>query len=248
MKNIFKTIVFLLTIILITSCQKITTDGVTDITYYPSFTVLEGTTLTIELGQTFTDPGVIVMEGENDITDKVQVTGSVNSNKVGLYSLTYSATNVDGFSASVTRNVYVYDPSITTDISGDYTVNVDESNRYQFSNGAVINYSDMGDLYGGDFSGFVVTVEQFLPGIFHVTDFYGGYYYAGRNYDSRYLMGGYIALNKDNSLSVLDSLVPGWGDGLDDLVDGSYNPDTETIEWGAEYAGSYSFNVVLNLK
>jgi hypothetical protein len=248
MKNIIKIMIVALATITFASCHDVTTDGVTRITYYPSITLLEGPMLTVELGKTFTDPGVIATEGETDITDKVKVSGSVNTNKVGMYQLTYSAINVDGFAGTATRNVYVYDPSITTDLSGSYTVNLEQSNRLQFSNGAIIKYSDMGGLYGGDFSNFTVDLEQFLPGIFHVNDFFGGYYFAGRNYDSRYLMGGYLSLNANNSLDVLSSLVPGWGDSVTALKNASYDPATETIKWGAEYAGSYSFNVVINKK
>jgi len=247
MKNIIKTIAFLVAVLLLASCHKITSEGVTQITYYPSITIIGGD-LTIELGTDFTDPGYIVMEGENDITSKTIVRGTVNTNKVGLYRLSYSATNVDGFSGSATRKVYVYDPSSSTDLSGTYTVDIGNSYRYQFSNGAIIKYSDMGDLFDGDFSEFTVELKpSFLPGYFSVTDMYGGYYYAGRNYDARYLMSGIIAfVEADNSIILVDSFVPGWGDGLDGLDDGIYDPDTETIEWGALYADSYSFNVVLN--
>ena len=248
MKNILKIMAFLLTMVWFAGCHEITTEGVTSVTHYPSFKLLGDEIFTIALGETFIDPGVIVMEGDNDISDKVIVTGTVNTGEVGFYPLTYSATNVDGFSGSAPRLVFVYDPSITTDISGSYTVDLPQSNRFQFSNSAVIEYANLGALYGGDFSKFTVDLEQIAPGIFSVNDLYGGYYYAGRNYSAIYMMGGYIALNGDNSIDVLYSLVPGWGDALDDLSDASYDPATETIEWGAEYAGSYSFNVVLNKK
>ena len=247
MKHIFKTFTLFLAIVLLSGCHKITSDGVTFVTSYPIFTMLGDNPLYIELGATFTDPGVVVMEGETDITSKLNVTGSVRTNQTGLYYVTYSAVNKDGFPGSASRKVYVYDPTMTTDISGSYTVDLANSNRYTFSDGSVIEYSDMGAMYGGDFSEFTVEIKSsFLPGYFSVNDLFGGYYVAGRLYDSRYLMGGIIALNRDNSIVVVESRVPGWGDSLNDLEDGFYDPDTQTIEWGAIYADSYSFNVVLN--
>ncbi|MCL2650381.1 MAG: DUF5012 domain-containing protein [Candidatus Azobacteroides sp.] len=247
MKNYFKITVLFLGLLFSTSaCHDITTDNVTSVTYYVTFELEGGEEYLLPVGEPYIEPGAKAFENGVDVSSKMVVDGSVNSDEVGFYYITYSAVNVDGFPNSATRKVIVYDPTVETDISGSYTVNLDESNRYQFSNGAIIKYSDLGGLYGGDFSNFTVDIKQILPGIFQVSDFYGGYYVAGRNYAKSYLMGGYIALNDDNSLSLLESLVPGWGDSLDDLVDGSYDPDTNTIEWGAEYAGSYSFNVVLN--
>jgi len=229
MKNILKTIAFLMIISLMNGCQKITTEGYTDITYYPSITILGDNPTIIMLGDTFTDLGVTVMEGETDITNKVITKGTVNSNKVGFYYVTYSAANIDGISKTASRTVIVYDPSITKDISGNYEVVIDESYRLQFNNNAVIEYADLGDLYGGSFIGFTVDLDLYLPGIFKVNDLFGGYYFAGRKYDIRYQMGGYIALNSDNSIELLESRSPGFGDGLDDLVEAEYDPDTDII-------------------
>ena len=52
------------------------------------------------------------------------VTGSVNTNETGLYILTYSATNTDGFSATTTRTVVVIAsnelPTLICLVSSDY--------------------------------------------------------------------------------------------------------------------------------
>jgi len=248
MKNILKTIAFLMMISLMTGCQKITTEGFTNVTFYPSITILGDNPYTLEVGSTFTDPGIKVMEGDEDITAKATITGTVNKDQVDFYYITYSATNKDGFSKSAIRTVIVYNPESTTDISGNYSVNIDESYRIVNGTTTVIKYSDMAGLYPpyGDFSDFTVDIDRVSPGFFSVNDFYGGYYIAGRGYANIYMMGGYISVNPDNSIELISSRVPGWGDGLDYLIEAEYDPDTDTIKWGAGYAELYTFYVVLN--
>jgi hypothetical protein len=73
-------------------------------------------------GSTFTDPGVKAYEGSAEIP--VTVTGSVNTDQTGLYILTYSATNKDGFSATTTRTVVV--------IAGNEMPDVDLSGKYDY--------------------------------------------------------------------------------------------------------------------
>jgi hypothetical protein len=179
----------------------------------------------------------------------MEVAGTVDENKIGFYDITYSATNVDGFPNSITRTVIVYDPTITANISGKYAVDLTYSNRFQFSNSKTINYADLPALYGkGDFSTYEVTIAQIVPGIYSVSDFFGGYYVEGRAYASIYAMTGFFSLKPDNTVELLSSHIDGWGDSLDDLTNASYDPVTSSIKWGAEYAATYSFNVKLNKK
>lgn len=71
----------------------------------------------VAVGDSFT-PGAIAREGENEI--EVVINGSVDSDSVGIYRISYSATNSDGFGGSATQTVVVHDPSIVgTDVSGD---------------------------------------------------------------------------------------------------------------------------------
>ncbi len=69
---------------------------------------------------------------EEDVTASVIVNSNVDASKIGLYSVSYSAANADGFSSSAKRTVIVYDPAITTNASGSYTV--DASVSYQDMN------------------------------------------------------------------------------------------------------------------
>lgn len=97
------------------------TVGGSKITYFPVLTMAGDDHMAVPLNGTYTDPGVTAKEGENDLT--VTVTGSVDVTTVGVYDLTYSAINKDGFAASVKRYVAVYETDATAaahDLSGNY--------------------------------------------------------------------------------------------------------------------------------
>jgi len=245
-KIILYSLVVVSSFLFATGCNEITTEDTSKVTYYIDFKMNGDQTMTVPVGSSFTDPGVVAMEGQTDVSQSVVAEGEVDASTIGMYSITYSAKNIDGFSKSVTRDVLVYDPSITLDISGTYTVDLSYSNRFQFSNSAIIKYSDMPSIYGkGDFSTFVVTVNQIVPGIYSVSDFFGGYYQEGRGLGALTAMKGYMSVNPDNSIDLLSSFINYWGDSLDGLADATYDPATQSLQWGAEYAGSYSFNVKL---
>jgi hypothetical protein len=95
--------------------------GISRVTYFPVFAMSGNKYISIVKGGTFTDPGVTAKEGESDLP--VKTTGSVDVNKVGVYDITYSATNKDNFSASVIRTVAVLPAAEQqgVDISGKYT-------------------------------------------------------------------------------------------------------------------------------
>lgn len=73
------------------------------------------------IGTSYTEQGYKATLNGEDYTSNVKTTGTVDSNQAGLYYITYSATNSDGFTVTATRTVAVCDPAITTDISGTYT-------------------------------------------------------------------------------------------------------------------------------
>ena len=94
--------------------------GISRVTHFAVFQMSGSEYMSVVKGSTFTDPGVKAVEGSTEIP--VTVTGSVNTNQTGLYILTYSATNKDGFSATTTRTVVVIAahemPGV--DLSGKY--------------------------------------------------------------------------------------------------------------------------------
>jgi len=72
-------------------------------------------------GATFTDPGATAKAGSTDVP--VTTSGTVNTSEDGVYTLTYTAVNVDGFSVTGFRTVAVYttaEDAIANDFSGTY--------------------------------------------------------------------------------------------------------------------------------
>lgn len=213
-------------------------DELTDsrLTYYADLHLEGDEFMAIPVGSNFVDPGCTGTLAGEDITNDIKITGAddVDPNTVGFYYITYSAEGSDGYPASVERTVCVYDPSVTTDISGDYTVQ-EGSFRYWFSSGAVV-----------PFSGYPVSIEGIVPGIFSISDMMGGYYDVRAGYGPRYAMTGYIQLTADNEVLALSGYVPEWGDSYDDFYDGSYDPETQTVTYDLDYGGSMQFHIILH--
>lgn len=216
----------------LTACDETSQDPST-ITYYITFEMEGDETMYLPVGTAYEEPGVTAMEGSEDVTANVVTTGSVDGNTVGLYTITYSATNQDGFSSSTSRTVIVYDPTVTTDISGTYTTAAG-SYRYWLETAAVSN-----------FSGYNVTITQLAPGFFYISDYMGGYYDQGAGYGSAYAMTGYLKLNADNTLEAVTGSVAGWGDSYDSFDNGVYDPATGNISYELAYAQSMIFYITL---
>lgn len=216
-----------------TSCnddEDMLTDSV--VTSYVNLHMQGDGFVQVPIGTSYTDAGCTADVAGEDVTSTIVTTGldEVDVNKVGLYYITYSATNKDGFSATVSRTVAVCDPSITTDLSGVWT-GMPGTKRVT-SSGEV------------PYPGYSIKITQAAPGIFYVSDYLGGYYDQRAGYGSAYAMKGYVQLLADNSLEILSGDVPGWGDSYDDF-EGSYDPVTGTISYVVVYAGM-DFNVVLS--
>ena len=69
------------------------------------------TSISLELGSKYTEPGYTATDNcDGDITDRVTVTGSVNTGKVGTYTLEYSVSDSYDNTDSASRTVMVYEP------------------------------------------------------------------------------------------------------------------------------------------
>jgi len=94
--------------------------GSSKITIYPTIEVQGDDYIIVAKGGTFTDPGAKATAG----AATVPVTATaVNTNTPGVYTVTYTATNTDGFSATASRHVVVYSTDASAqghDYSGKY--------------------------------------------------------------------------------------------------------------------------------
>ncbi len=86
-------------------------------TVFPVITILGDNPATVELGGTYTDAGATSDGGET-----VSSSGSVDTNTVGTYTITYSATDAAGNTSTATRTVNVVDTTAPVITSSDIFV------------------------------------------------------------------------------------------------------------------------------
>lgn len=123
MRKLIQLICICLALFSFSSCEKdLDSANVSKITYFPVLTMKGDQFVTITKGATFTDLGVTSKLG--DQSGEVKVSGSVDPNTIGVYTLTYTSTNPDGFSSTTQRYVGVVDPAVSAnDFSGSYARN-----------------------------------------------------------------------------------------------------------------------------
>lgn len=75
----------------------------------PEITLKGEAEIELQLGESFTDPGATAIDNlDGDLTSKIEVSGEVNADIVGIYTLKYNVTDSDGNKATeVTRTVKV---------------------------------------------------------------------------------------------------------------------------------------------
>ena len=212
-------------------------DELTDskLTYYPIFS-LQGDAFTLSsLGSKYVDAGCTATLKGEDCTSQIVTTGlnDIDIKTAGLYTVTYTVVNAEGYSKSISRTVAVCDPSVKTDITGAYTTQ--EGTYRETSKGDVA------------YPGIKVNITKAAPGIFEVDCILGGYYYprqASAGTNSNYCMHGYFQLLSDGTIKCLSGDVAAWGDSYSDFSNGKYDAETGTISYVVVYAGT-PFHVVL---
>ncbi len=231
MKKYISTIAVALSLLTLGACSK-DTEGLTGITYYPVIE-LEGPINDIAVaGTPFVDPGYSASLNGEDYTSQVKITTKMDfSNpQPGYYSITYSATNADGFSASAVRNVIVAENDDA--VSGYYTTNQDSYRDY---NGTV--------FYGG----YPMIVYANGDGTYHISDLLAGWYQYRAGYGANYALEGELSIDADGNIELLDSYLIGWGDSANGLTDGKFDAAAGTIKYIVSYTDyPFLFNVTLD--
>ncbi|HTQ65381.1 MAG TPA: DUF5011 domain-containing protein [Puia sp.] len=98
------------------------TVGSSKIIYFPTISLNGADAMSVVKGTTFNDPGAKADVNGTDVP--VTTSGTVNTDEVGLYIVTYTAANAEGFTASTQRTVVVIPQAETPgaqDLSGTYT-------------------------------------------------------------------------------------------------------------------------------
>ena len=194
-------------------------DELTDtrVTTFANF-LLEGDEfMVVNVGEPFTDPGFTVMEGTEDITDKTVVTGEVDANTCGFYTINYSAVNKDNFSASAERTVMVINPN---SLASAYLSEAEFGTRHYYN--------------------LPVIIEENEDGTFTIDDIAGGFYAYGRypGYPYDFSLETVLKLNDDNTIEVVDQDPKDWfWEEAIAITSGTYDPETGTIKLELDFAG-----------
>ena len=127
MKNIKKICFLVLSITTMISCSYEPEIGST-VTIYPIITVSGANPLFVAAGTPYVEPGVQAKAGSTVVPvvttalGKFRKTATLDTNKADEYTVTYTATNSDGFAATATRKVIVYkNGDLINSIEGLYT-------------------------------------------------------------------------------------------------------------------------------
>lgn len=229
-KNILYLMFLVLPSIALTSCEGDSSEGLTRITYYPVLTMEGDEVMQVDKGTTFVDPGCTAeMDGE-DVTDQIVTTGTVDTSTSGVYTITYAAYNSDGFSATTTRTVVVLDPN--DPIEGYYDT---DPASYRLYNGSQTEYGDS----------YEVLVINNGDGTYSFDDLLAGWYSVRAGYGTSYAMQAVVAIDDDGKMSLVSSLVSGWGDSASAL-EGSFDAATSTMTWNVEYT-TYPMNFYVTM-
>jgi chitodextrinase len=114
----------------------------------PVITLIGASSLTLDLGDTYTEQGATAADNiDGDLTSSIVVTGTVNTNVAAAYSVTYSVSDAAGNASSATRTVTVNPDTIAPEITlnGSSTVNVTVGDSYTDAGATATDNID-GDL------------------------------------------------------------------------------------------------------
>jgi len=191
MKKIF--LIAIVAALSLSACDDETSKDVSYITTYATMKLNDSKDLFWQMNTPFVDPGCTAFEGTINLADKVVVTSDVNATEYGKYSIAYSAKNSDGFTAGISRNVYVCETAGV--MNGVYTSNIVRDNA-----GTVTKRGP-----------FKVVIYGVADGNYAITDLIGGWYDLGGGYGPTYAGSAVIKLNVDNTLSVVSADAMAWG-------------------------------------
>mgnify|MGYP002627197887 CR=1 FL=1 len=226
----------------LTSCQKIDHAVNQSVTYYPAITLAGGSTVAHQVGTPWRDPGVTALLQGTDITSQLIIDDQVDASTSGIYTVTYSYTNSDGFESNTVRTVVVYDVANASD--------VDIADNYNKATCVTVNAAGSVVRDWNSFLGSFNYTEKITAGpgtgLFYIQDLLVGFYeyFYNGGYGSAYAYKAFVLLNKDNTFSLLngDDIDP-WGDPIDlrEGVFSGYDPQTKSVTIAWHYGGASTY-------
>lgn len=159
-KSIFKLMAIVAVISIIgVSCSQDDLDK-------PTVTLIGNATMYVQLGDSFTDPGATANDDQDgDLTIQISVTGTVNTDQVGMYELTYTVSDEAGNTTSETRTVYVEADGLAGTYAVTATVTGPGAGTYNYTETITASSTDYNKLIISNFSGFSnLTVSAVVSG------------------------------------------------------------------------------------
>lgn len=204
----------------LTSCSDDETEGKSRITTYAVLEMNGSAYETVQMGTAYNDPGCIATLGTEDVSSQIVTSGTVNTNQLGYYTLSYKVVNSDGFAATASRTVAVVDKN---NFASTYFAESQYGSRHYYN--APIEIEDNGD------------------GTYTIEDLAGGFYCYGRypGYEPTYdfHLESIIKLNADNTIEIVECNGDNWywGESMT-LTSGSYDPATGKVTLVLEFSGA----------
>jgi hypothetical protein len=125
---------------------------------------LTGSSVTMDLGGVFTDPGYSATDAtDGTITSSVVVTGLPNVDQVGEYTVKYNVKNKAGVAAAeVTRTVRVGSGQLVGSYAVDEVVTGKNAGNYTYTVTVTQSSSEYNKLLVSNFGGFGATVSVYM--------------------------------------------------------------------------------------
>ena len=202
----------------LTSCSDDESEGKSRITTYAVLELNGSAYETVQLGTAFNDPGCVATLGTEDVSSQIVTTGTVNTNKLGYYTLNYKVVNSDGFAATASRMVAVVDKN---SFASTYFSESQYGSRHYYN--APIEIIDNGD------------------GTYEIEDLAGGFYCYGRypGYPYDFSLESTLKLNADNTIEIVECNGDNWywGESMT-LTTGTYDPATGKVTLVLDFSGA----------
>lgn len=239
MQKIIKTISLLFSFLTIVSCSESDND-ISQVTFLPSITVNGERSIQLDCSDSFTyeDEGGFATENGIEVELITETSGTYFGSSVidipDLYTITYSATNVDGIPGAETREVTAFpcNGDFVTSIAGVYSADVDRNSGGEvYEELSPILIIDLGD------------------GVFQISDAIGGFYEFGRGFGSQYPATGMTITANDVSTGDFnvstDIVEVGLFGGALSMTAISVDPVNKTISFTTDWDAGFIFDVVL---
>lgn len=228
--------------LLFASCDK-ESEGLSSIVYFPIVTLNGTSPQFVQLNSTYNDPGAKATVSGKDVNVITSVAGgfrsysgtNVNTSLSNQYLIKYTASNPEGFTASVDREVYVYkNGDLTTSIEGLYQATVKRApSQGVVSATAVLKY---------------IMIWKNTDGTYGISDAIGGYYSIGRGYGPTYYAQGLkiTAVNiANNQFTFNDPIGVGKFGGALTIVSLTVNALSKQLTLISDWDSGYTFTVTL---